>query len=93
VNVMSAGGHGLEGPETGGGSSQMLKVYVEDVDGHFRRTRDHGATILSELQDGFWGGRIYRAADPEGHRWEFSAAGRDLAAAAWALPPGLTRGS
>jgi hypothetical protein len=44
------------------------------------------------VQDGFWGGRIYRALDHEGHQWEISQRGRDLAAERWRLPPGVTRG-
>jgi len=34
--------------------------------------------------------RIYHSVDLEGHRWESSQAGVDLAAADWRLPPGLT---
>jgi uncharacterized glyoxalase superfamily protein PhnB len=45
-------------------------VYVEDVDRHFSRARDRGATILSEPQDNPYG-RAYRAEDIEGHRWMF----------------------
>ena len=45
-------------------------VMVDDVDGHFRRAKDAGATILSEPEDTPYG-RQYRAADPEGHRWMF----------------------
>lgn len=45
-------------------------VYVDDVDGHCARAKAHGATILSEPEDGF-PGRRYRAEDPEGHRWMF----------------------
>lgn len=70
----------------------VMKVYVEDVDGHFARARAEGASIISDPQDGFWGGRVYRALDHEGHRWEISQRGRDLAANRWQLPPGVTRG-
>ena len=73
-------------------SGVVMKVYVEDVDKHFARAKAEGATIVSEPQDGFWGGRIYRAVDHEGHRWEISQRGRDLAADLWQLPPGVTRG-
>jgi len=45
-------------------------VYVDDVDAHFRRAKSAGATILSEIEDGF-PGRRYRAEDPEGQRWFF----------------------
>jgi uncharacterized glyoxalase superfamily protein PhnB len=45
-------------------------VYVDDVDAHFERARDAGATILSEVEAGGPGKR-YRAEDIEGHRWMF----------------------
>ena len=69
-----------------------IKVYVEDVDAHFKRAKAEGAEIVSEPADGFWGGRIYRAFDLEGHQWEISQRGRDFAAERWTLPPGVTRG-
>jgi uncharacterized glyoxalase superfamily protein PhnB len=45
-------------------------VYVEDVDGHYRRAKAAGAVILSEPESGP-PGRRYRAEDLEGHRWFF----------------------
>jgi uncharacterized glyoxalase superfamily protein PhnB len=47
-----------------------VHVYVDDVDAHFARARESGATILSEPEDSGYG-RSYRAADLEGHRWMF----------------------
>jgi uncharacterized glyoxalase superfamily protein PhnB len=47
-----------------------VHVYVDDVDAHFARAREAGATILSEPADSGHG-RSYRAADLEGHRWMF----------------------
>ena len=73
-------------------SGFVMKVYVEDVDRHFDRAKAQGANIISEPQDGFWGGRTYRALDHEGHQWEISQRGRDLPADRWRLPPGVTRG-
>ena len=73
-------------------SGVVMKVYVDDIDAHFRHAKAQGATIISEPRDGFWGGRIYRATDHEGHRWEISQRARDLAADLWKLPPGVTRG-
>ncbi|HWN11141.1 MAG TPA: VOC family protein [Pyrinomonadaceae bacterium] len=70
----------------------VMKVYVDDVDEHFSRAKAAGAKILSEPEDGFWGGRIYRALDHEGRQWEISQSGRDLASDQWQLPPGVTRG-
>ncbi len=48
-----------------------LHVLVDDVDDHFERAREAGATILSEPVDQSYGERVYRAADQEGHRWMF----------------------
>lgn len=45
-------------------------VLVDDLDEHCRRALAHGATILSEPEDG-GPGRRYRAEDLEGHRWMF----------------------
>ncbi len=45
-------------------------VYVENIDEHFKRAKENGAEILSEIEDGFPGKR-YRCADIEGHRWMF----------------------
>jgi len=50
-----------------------LLVEVDDVDAHFARAKEAGATILSEPEDvPSFGVRHYRAEDPEGHRWMFS---------------------
>lgn len=48
-------------------------VYVDDVDAHFEHAKAAGATILTEIEDG-WPGRRYRAEDMEGHRWMFMQA-------------------
>jgi uncharacterized glyoxalase superfamily protein PhnB len=47
-------------------------VYVPDIDAHFERAKREGATLLSELEEGF-PGRRYRVEDLEGHRWMFMA--------------------
>ncbi len=84
-----------DGPRQVPGTSLLglvMKVYVDNVDEHFARARAEGAKIISEPEDGFWGGRIYRALDLEGHVWEISQRGRECAANLWKLPAGLTRG-
>ena len=45
-------------------------VYVDDVKQHYEHAKTNGATILSELEEGYPGTR-YRAADLEGQRWMF----------------------
>jgi uncharacterized glyoxalase superfamily protein PhnB len=47
-----------------------VMVYVDDVRAHFERSKELGATILTELE-GDDPGRRYRAEDLEGHRWMF----------------------
>lgn len=49
-----------------------VHVFVDDVDEHFRRAKEAGATILSEPEDQDYGERVYRVADLEGHRWMFA---------------------
>jgi PhnB protein len=45
-------------------------VYVDDVNAHYQRAKQHGATILSEPEGDQYGKR-YRTEDIEGHRWMF----------------------
>jgi uncharacterized glyoxalase superfamily protein PhnB len=51
----------------------QIHVRVDDVDAHFARARAAGATIAAEPADQEYGARSYRAIDPEGQRWIFSA--------------------
>ncbi|HSA54607.1 MAG TPA: VOC family protein [Gemmatimonadaceae bacterium] len=92
IHLTTTGGHDLRSPD-GVGASVALKVYVDDVDEHFQRATAAGVDVLSALEDGFWGGRIYRARDLEGHLWEFSQRNRDRDAADWRLPPGVKVGA
>ena len=45
-------------------------VYVDNIEEHFKHSKDNGAVILSELEYGGPGTR-YRVEDPEGQRWMF----------------------
>jgi uncharacterized glyoxalase superfamily protein PhnB len=45
-------------------------VFVDDIDTHFTQAQREGAAMLSEIENG-GPGRLYRAADLEGHRWMF----------------------
>jgi uncharacterized glyoxalase superfamily protein PhnB len=56
-----------------GGNSQFVRVAVEgDVGAHCERARKAGARITQEPADQFYGERIYRALDLEGHVWVFT---------------------
>ena len=65
------GGHGTFPPKASGNPTAHLTVYVDDVDAHFERAREAGATIVDSPADKFWGDRCYEAIDLEGHRWRF----------------------
>jgi uncharacterized glyoxalase superfamily protein PhnB len=45
-------------------------IYVDDIDQHLEHARSAGATILGDIEEQPFG-RLYRAADNEGHRWMF----------------------
>ena len=66
-------------PKRLGQTTQSLYVYVDDVDKHFRHSREAGARILAEPADQFYGDRRYSAEDPEGHHWFFAQHVRDVA--------------
>ena len=46
-------------------------VNVDDITPHFARAQAAGARLLSDVQDGPDGSRLYRTEDLEGHRWMF----------------------
>ena len=46
-------------------------VYVDDVEAHFDRATRAGAPLLSGIEAGPDGSRLYRSEDVEGHRWMF----------------------
>ncbi|HEX2069246.1 MAG TPA: VOC family protein [Actinomycetota bacterium] len=50
-----------------------VHIYVDDLDAHYERAKQAGARILREPQTEPYG-RLYNAADLEGHRWMFMQA-------------------
>ena len=63
----------------GGTNTTSTHVAVTgDIDAHCERARAAGATILMEPADQFYGDRVYRCADLEGHHWTFAAHVRDV---------------
>jgi uncharacterized glyoxalase superfamily protein PhnB len=63
---------GMATPNELGGVHCQLRCIVEDVDAHWRQAREAGAIIIGEPTDQEYGERVYRAMDPEGHRWIFA---------------------
>lgn len=68
------GGAQMRSPASLGGSgSQFLRVELADgLDAHCERARAAGARITAEPETQFYGARVYRALDPEGHVWNFT---------------------
>ena len=64
---------GFVSPQKLEGLHSQVFCYVDDLDAHYAQTVEAGAIIINEpaISEG---GRLYRALDPEGHRWLFGAA-------------------
>ena len=59
-------------PQTRGGSTVGIHVYVEDVDAFFTRAVAEGATVVRPVKDEFYGDRSCKLIDPFGHVWYIS---------------------
>ncbi len=66
-----------------GYGTQMLTIFVDDVDAHYLNAKREGATIVEELHETVYGERQYGAADIDGHRWLFSKHVRDVSPDEW----------
>ncbi|SHH96012.1 VOC family protein [Ferrimonas marina] len=49
-----------------------LYLYCEDVDAHCEQARRAGAEITLEVDNMFWGDRMYAVKDNDGYRWSFA---------------------
>jgi PhnB protein len=78
VVMMGNPGPDYRNPAALGAATQLVYIYVEDVDKHHEVAKAAGAKILREPEDQFYGDRTYGAEDPEGHHWSFSQHVRDV---------------
>ena len=60
---------GVRGPQTVGGTTFALYIYVDDVDRVTEQAVAAGAMLLREVQDEPDGDRRGRLRDPFGHEW------------------------
>ena len=88
VVMLGDPGPDYQNPKRAGQYSQLVHVYVDDVDAHCDRARQAGATILSEPKDEPYGDRRYDAEDPEGHRWSFAQRVRGMSPEEWGATAG-----
>lgn len=61
----------------GGGNTQNLMVYVDDIEAHWARAREAGAVMVGEMKDSdygeeYWSDRGYMCRDIGGHHWYFA---------------------
>jgi len=61
----------------GGANTQNMFAYVDDVEAHCKRAREHGATIDQEPEthdygEEYWTDRSYGCVDIGGHHWWFA---------------------
>ena len=62
----------IVGPETIGGSSVTILIYVEDVDAFAEHAAANGAKVTTPPADQFYGDRNCKITDPFGHEWMFA---------------------
>jgi PhnB protein len=71
---------GNKSPQTLGGSSGSLFLYVENVDQFYERAVHTGAKPTMPPTDMFWGDRYGTFVDPYGHTWGVGTHVEDLTA-------------
>jgi PhnB protein len=60
-------------PQSLGGTTVSLFLYVRDVDAAFKRASNSGCKVLMELTDMFWGDRFGKLEDPFGNQWSMAS--------------------
>jgi len=70
--------YGVLSPQSTGGSSVQLHIYLDNVDEAFDRAVKAGATVTMPVADQFWGDRYGQLKDPFGHKWSIATHIADL---------------
>jgi PhnB protein len=68
-------------PQSRGGTTVHIHLYVKDVDAMMERAVAAGAKILREVKDQFYGDRTGSLEDPFGHVWHIATHKQDLSMA------------
>jgi len=74
-------GAGSRSPQSLGGTTAGVFLYVEDADKVFNQAVSAGAQVEAPLADMFWGDRYGRLKDPFGHSWSVATHKEDVAPA------------
>lgn len=83
---------GRSTPAQTGFETQSLTIFVEDVDGHFEKTKSLGAKIVEDLHETEYGERQYGVEDLDGHHWLFSRHAKDVSPEQWGATPAKANG-
>jgi uncharacterized glyoxalase superfamily protein PhnB len=74
--------HGRIAPRPGEATHSVM-VRVENAHAHCEQARAHGAKIIEEPEDFFYGERQYTAEDFAGRQWTFTETIKDVAPEEW----------
>jgi len=66
------------GPNARGGASVTLHLYVENADAFMAQAEKAGATVVTPVEETFWGDRYGKLTDPFGHSWAVATHVRDV---------------
>jgi uncharacterized glyoxalase superfamily protein PhnB len=69
---------GCLSPQSIGGTSTSLHIYLDGVDSAFDRAVKAGAEVVMPVMDQFWGDRYGQLKDPFGHKWSIGTHVKDL---------------
>ena len=72
-------GSGCRSPQSLGGTSGGVFLYVQDVDSAYKQAVEAGAKADMPPTDMFWGDRFGRLTDPFGHSWSLATHKEDVA--------------
>jgi PhnB protein len=67
-----------QAPESLGGATASVFLYVPDVDATFNRAVEAGAKAIMPPADMFWGDRFGKLVDPFGHHWGLATHKEDV---------------
>jgi PhnB protein len=71
-------GRGVMSPQTIGGYSAGMMVYIENVDAVVKKAIERGARALHPIKDQFYGDRSGSILDPFGHMWTIATHVEDV---------------
>jgi len=69
---------GAKGPETFGGTTFTVALYVDDVDAVFKKAISSGAKQARPVENQFYGDRAGSIIDPFGHQWHIATHVEDV---------------